>query len=401
MTSLLFSPDGCIATRTTTTPQQAKSLLVSSWQSLSEQCETRYFLSWPWLSSWLDSLPKESVLQLIIIKQPNQAVVGLGVFVEKNTRRLRFGNVRQWWLHRTGESALDQTWIEHNNFLLSPKWRKPAIRAFGELLKDTPDVDELIVHVLNEKDSQLWLSGLLGTSTHRLRLAEEEPGWSLQMSGQPAQDKTHFSRSLLRTLKQTKKHLNTLKITPVLEVIQDPSAQWATIQSAAKWHIEKWHDTSTPSGFTNAKFVTFHELLFKNHASQKGIAPLVFTLKDNGELLGILYGFRDGDWFGFYLSALSPSPDNKMRTGLILHERCIEWLSAQGVVEYDFMAGEARYKAQFATDKQTYAKLIVARKTPLLEMEFLLRRLNDFIRKKRQPWKNRTDSAHLKGKREG
>ncbi|MBV8573907.1 MAG: GNAT family N-acetyltransferase, partial [Acetobacteraceae bacterium] len=78
----------------------------------------------------------------------------------------------------------------------------------------------------------------------------------------------------------------------------------------------------------------------------------------------------------------------KLKPGLVSHYLCIEHHLQRGGHTYDFMAGDARYKASLGEPGPEMLHLIVQRPTITLRTELALRRTKhklDHLRQKAQP----------------
>jgi len=54
----------------------------------------------------------------------------------------------------------------------------------------------------------------------------------------------------------------------------------------------------------------------------------------------------------FYQSGFAAFDDNKLKPGLVTHALCMQACRERGLTEYNFLAGESRYKQELATMEQ-------------------------------------------------
>ena len=71
------------------------------WQDLEKRAESNVFLSWAWIGNWLEIITGKVFLVEAVV---NDQVVGLGFFVEKTRRIFGLFPIKQWHLHRTGNT---------------------------------------------------------------------------------------------------------------------------------------------------------------------------------------------------------------------------------------------------------------------------------------------------------
>ncbi len=361
------------------TAKEAYSLLKEPWCELHDKQQTKFFLSWEWIGQWLLSLPSDINVNTFIFEKNNE-LVGVAAVPERYRKSI-FWNVKQGHLNRTGDDTLDQIWIENNKVLTSLS-NSVDIAAFYELIMEEAHLDELMISVMSGADYVDATEFKLLKSMYNVELEYEENGYYLPINKDtPIQSK--YSKSLKRQLNQTIKAGGESSLNFRFEEITDPQCMRNTLEEASCWHIGKWENSNTPSGFTNAHFKEFHNNLIAASDSMPCRRRVrLFSLFDGDSLLGVLYGLQEGGWFGFYLSSIKPVDDNRLRLGLYMHDMAIKRLSDSGVSIYDFMAGEARYKKQFGSMFMRYGKMTIQRKRLALDAEKWLKRVKKLIDKK-------------------
>src|SRR5579883_2510543 len=82
-------------------PQQDRAAVAAVWRALAEVSPHSYFLSWGFVETWLDSLPRGTDLRLAV--------------------RQKLFRSEAWLLNQTGSRPLDQLYIEDNGLLLGPR----------------------------------------------------------------------------------------------------------------------------------------------------------------------------------------------------------------------------------------------------------------------------------------
>src|SRR6185503_7480789 len=87
--------------------------VAQTWRSLEEEARPGFFLSWTWMSSWLESL---SAPPLLARAWKDERLAALGFFSRHTTRRLLLPR-QQLHLHQSGDPELDRIAIEFNGLL--------------------------------------------------------------------------------------------------------------------------------------------------------------------------------------------------------------------------------------------------------------------------------------------
>jgi CelD/BcsL family acetyltransferase involved in cellulose biosynthesis len=117
----------------------------------------------------------------------------------------------------------------------------------------------------------------------------------------------------------------------------------------------------------------FHRCLLRR-AVPLGQAEIV-TVRAGPRVLAHLYNFI---WRGrvlSYQSGVDIDADPKAKPGLVAHLAAMRHYAARGLIEYDFLAGEARYKRSLATEIDEQLWIDAHRSLSLGGVKAMLRRL--------------------------
>lgn len=305
--------------------------LSEKWLCLEEYSDCTMFLSWQWIKPWLDSLTQPAFL---VEARFEGRVVGLGLFIEK--KRFAFGlvPVTQWWLHRTGDQQHDQIWMEYNDFLLS-KEDAPAIRSamIKHLYEQRNRYDECIIGLSTAE----VLSEYEACFCHYKSVVNDK-GYLIDLSFiKDSYSSDCLSRNTRQQLNRTEKLLSE-KGDLTLQIIKNTKEKKANIDKIKQLHITRWGGSDTPSGFLNP---IFDEVFTKIYASE--IVELVCVSLNDIQVAFLVNFIYKGKVY-FYLSALEKYNDKKIKLGMIAHKKAIEYYAKQGMVSYDFLAGDSQYK---------------------------------------------------------
>jgi len=347
--------------------------LEEQWLQLEQSAKTSFFLSWKWIGCWLNKIGGDQKIY-IIKAQKNSVIVGLGIFVEQSIVRHNFIASKQWYLHRTGIETKDQIWIENNGFLMSESSKDETHHAMWHyLLKNKKNVDEYIVYVAKKS---LFTNLVITNKKYDVINELFEFGYKIQLDGLSCL-KDYLSQISKNTRQQFNRSIKHLAKQGDIEftVIEKPEKQLEALNKTQHWHINKWHNTSTPSGFENKEFCQFHHQLLQS--SHPTASTLMATLTLNEQLIGCIYCLSHEKNVYFYLSCLKPFSDNKIKLGIIMHIFMIEWLISNNncYSGYDFMAGDARYKSSLSSVKDEYLKFTLQSKAIKFKIENTLKKM--------------------------
>lgn len=323
------------------------------------------FLRWQWIDSWLTTLPKETSVWLITASQ-DEKTLGLGLVCEQIS--LLPHKPQQLFIHKAGSQRSDQIWIEHNDFLMASEH---AAQIRESMLK------ALLSHF------KRWQQLTLGMSTtqtldaigdalkqHTEILQEEKiisAAYRCNLSDfhTPEDYLTSLSRNTRAQIKRSEKLLSEGQ-TVTLDYAQGKEQKRHYFEQVALLHKQRWADTAEGSGFNNPLFTQFHKkLIFEDKTNQ---FTRMYCLKAGGAPLAYAYLLTTEQGWYFYLSAMQFSQDNRIKVGLLLHCKIIQQAIAEGVPLYDFLAGDARYKASLSNNKYTQAQYTFYKKSLVSNM---------------------------------
>jgi CelD/BcsL family acetyltransferase involved in cellulose biosynthesis len=115
-------------------------------------------------------------------------------------------------------------------------------------------------------------------------------------------------------------------------------------------HQQRWEQTGEPGSFSSERFVAFHRELVPRLLAGGGV--LLFRARSAFGTIGCLYSFIEHGRVLFYQSGLAAVDDNKLKPGLVTHALCMQRCMERGLTEYNFLAGDSRYKQELSTMEQ-------------------------------------------------
>lgn len=313
--------------------------LESWWRALESRSNNHFFLSWVWVGSWLRCYsPSFRLLK----GEKNGQIVLLAIWVESQCRIKGLIPVAQWQLHRTGNPAQDQVWIEYNDMLadatLTLDEKSSAIQF---LCAQEPNWDELVVGASEQpaldvfvqsslSGIELWESPSYQVDLKRLR--KEGLGY-----------KESLSRNTRYQLNRALKKLNGLGEVKVA-IAKSSEDALDMFQRAGPYHLQKWGQGVQGSGYSNPEFCRFHIELIKRGYPEGVIELRQLTV--GGRPAVIHYNFLYRGRVYFYLVGVNYNEfgDGKLKIGMLMHLMAIDDFLEQGYEYYDFMAGASQYK---------------------------------------------------------
>lgn len=315
------------------------------WKPLFESASNASaFLSPGWMSTWLASYGKAFTGDWISLWGEERCVAGCLLLV----RRSKVGPfpVRLAVINTAAEDADESPWVEYNDVLCLAG------------LED--DVAAALAVVLQERSwDQLYLSGYVaGGVMARLRHRIPDAAVESVIKASPYVDLSRLTggaESLLSSNSRSQIKRSTKLYGQRGPVCVSAAANLEEalgfLDSLAQLHREGWNRRGKDGGFRTERFLDFHRRLIGALWDEGGVILLRAAAGDKA--IGYLYNFLHAGKVYFYQSGFSYEEDPKLKPGLVAHCLAIDHFHTLGLREYDFMAGEARYKASLANaDRQ-------------------------------------------------
>ena len=348
--------------------------LADKWVALQSKADSSVFIAWFWVKQWLAQKDLSTNNCLCVEVTLGDDTVGLALFGIK-TKKIFLGlSFRQYYLHKSGNIKEDQTWIEHNTFLLDKNHQQQVTNEICQQLANINEIDDIKVGLSSPR-----FANSLNFTGFKLRTELESQGYLVDLSGCTCLDDylASLSKNTRASIKRSIKLLN--QDSPLqLTLAKGAAEKDQVFKNIAELHRIKWRTTVYGSGFDNPCFYQFHQDLIQEQNSAQNCK--LYTLYQDEQALGYVYLLTQGDKWSFYLSALHFNEDNRIKVGLVIHSLIIEQAIEQGIQVYDFLAGEAQYKNSLS-NAQAYPQNIYCfyREKPLLLLREQLRKYKRMI----------------------
>ena len=341
--------------------------LGEAWRALEPRSETSFFQSWGWIGCWLRHLGSDRQ-PLAAIATREERTVGLGVFVACREQKHRTLGARSLRLHESGEPRLDALCIEHNG-LLADRAHAPAIwTATLAALKRAPGWDELVLAGLDRRTAEASIEAAsaqdLGIVVRQRRACARLELEGLRRSRLALADVLRRnSRQQLARARRLYEASGPLR----LRAAQSVDEALAMLDRLKVWHQRTWQRRGLPGCFASSAFEAFHRDLIQRRFCHGEISMLCASAGDRP--FAYLYNFVKGDRIYAYQSGFDYAADGRLKPGLVAHALAIEQALHAGLWVYDFMAGENRLKASFASDWDDMVWLALQRRSPRAWLE--------------------------------
>ncbi len=119
------------------------------WKILENNNTVPFFLTWNWISTWIKTYSPKLIT---VSASFNNHIVAIGLFTESKEVRHNIIWSNQLRLHQTGNQAMDQIWIEYNDFICEKEHQLTAVNTCLEVLNSSDfRWDEIVISMMPEK----------------------------------------------------------------------------------------------------------------------------------------------------------------------------------------------------------------------------------------------------------
>ena len=327
-------------------PLPELSILEERWRGLAANSAHSFFLSWPWISTWLHSIPPAVKPMLLSVSSQNE-LLAAAIIVKRTIWRHNLIPVKTWVLNATGDRRFDSICTEHNGLLASAQ-KAPA--AWEEVL------DHFSTREQDWDEFQLdgvppWLADAWARRGLALRQSRLDVGRLLDLERVRASPNSSCIGILAPRVRTRVRHTLTAverRFGPV--VVAEP----ASVQEARGFfgelkdlHIKRWRDQPHGDAFETPFFEQFHHKLIERSFAD-GCIQLA-RVSAGPRTLGLLYNFVYQGRVSFYQSGINyAAAERGDSIGLLVHALLIDHNARQGQAIYDMLAGDAQYKRALA-----------------------------------------------------
>lgn len=327
-------------------PVGALDELEQEWRRLEATATPSFFLSWNWIGTLLEMVPRAARPSLLRGTADGRTVA-LAVLGDAEIRRHRVVRARRWVLNATGDPRLDSICLEHNGLLAAPDigW-EGLMQAFCA----AAEIDELSFPGIADPPPPHLVEarGLRREQTPEMSFAVDLGALSASHGDITAILSANARSQLRRALR---------KLDGVsLEAATDQGEALDFFRTLKELHVPWWQQRGLPHAFVHPFFERFHERLIER-ALDDGAVQLL-RVRSADRTLGVLYNFRRGNRVYAYQSGFV-QPQAHERPGVVSHALAIKQAWQDGAEIYDFMAGENRLKRSFGNHTENLSWTVI------------------------------------------
>ncbi len=327
-------------------PNTERALVEKYWQEMLKECPHHYFLSWGWMSTWLNSLPPQHGVRLIVGFLGDVPVLAFFAGIS-NKKWGKLFRCRVIALNTTAIPFFDKIYLEYNSVLIRPEITIDAgglLHALDGFAWDEFYLPGLSAQFLTQFDD-------LMNDSNRFNLVVEQKSAAsyvdLEQVREAGMDYLRFLSSNKRS--QIRRSIKEYEKDGKIEIRAAKTSHEALefLDNLAVLHEKEWRERGIQGAFSNEYFFQFHKDLVSGRFPYGEIQMI--KVSSPNIVLGYLYSFVYNGRVYFYQSGFNYLPGNVYRPGLVSHYYAILHNAEAGKSVYDFMAGDADYKTSLAT----------------------------------------------------
>ena len=149
----------------------------------------------------------------------------------------------------------------------------------------------------------------------------------------------------------------------------------------AKLHTDRWDHMGKNKNFAAPEFYQFHLKLLTSMFDCGGAK--LFRVSAGDETLSYLLIYIHNGICSFYCIGTNYNLPSNFRAGLVSHVLVIQHLIDQGLMIYDFLEGEARYKKTLANQQTEQLRCVLYKESLMFKLRRTERKMRSLFSKKR------------------
>lgn len=334
-------------------------LLRDEWRELCAKSGGHHpFLTPTWVLVWLRVFGGARLRLHCLAVRDGRELVGLLLAGASRRWHRRVVPLRSLAFLPSGEPREDEIFSEYLGPLVAVGREREVAGAFADHLAASSEWDELDLPRLDgEAPAVLALEEAL-----RARLgAVERTGsscpfialprtWEGYLAALPSDHRYVVKRSLRDFEKWCGGDFS-------VEIVGDHAGLQRGRAILHELHESRWRQSGDGGVFDSQQFRRFHDLVLPE-LLERGELDLRWLVA-RGRPIAVAYSLiHDGQVY-FYQGGRDPDLSQEVRPGIVLHIHAIRAAIAAGLKNYDFLAGDARYKQQLSTGERPLVSLRV------------------------------------------
>ncbi len=329
------------------------------WPTLFEQLDDpSIFLSAAWMNSWL-AVFGSGFSGYWICWEAGGELVG-GCLLLLRTVRLRGLPMHAVFLNTTENTSERSPLAEFNQVLCRPGFERPIAASLADFVNRLRWTQ---FHLPAHEDSQFCREFIARLSSS-WRSVHQLPAPYVDFVKHREQSfDTLISANTRAQIRRTSRGFEQRHGAVKLQAASNCEQALQYLEELARLHNATWQARGKSGAFAGTAYLEFHRRLLPQLWRTGGVDLLRMRAGDVD--IGYLYLLLDGRRVCFFQSGFAYESDPKIKPGSLMHKLAIEHYCERGYREYDFLAGDARYKRSFAKSERLLYWTVLYRRSCL------------------------------------
>lgn len=317
---------------------------------------TCFFTQPDTVEAWLN-VYGEATNPTLCLLEANGTTVGACLLVERRHRLGPF-SLTSLHLNTAGDDALGGACIEYNGLIAKPGYEAAVGRALRHYIQSL-SWDYLHLDGLAPNPAAVALTA--GLHQPEIR---QLPAYVADLATLRDDKQDYLSSLSSNTRSAIKRSIKAYEAAygPVrLEAASTVPEGMLMLDQLIGLHQASWNARGLPGSFASPHFTEYTRQLVET------LLPLgkvyVLRVMAGARLVGVLLNFLHAGSMQNYQSGLAPEESNKLKPGLTAHALAAQFALDQGFDEYDFLAGDFRYKEQLSSMRRPLQWVTIPRGT--------------------------------------
>ena len=326
--------------------------LRAGWNALGVSAIHTVFLTYDWLSIWLEELAPHVELHVLTAWEGDRLVATLPLCADPTQDR-----GRRWAIMGVGTLTPN-----HLDIIAEPDILD-AVRAqfAAKLLEERANWDVLeLDKIPADSDTVEALTSAFGRAGLSTACSVSAVCPYADLPSTAEEYAAGRKKSIRKQIRGAVRWLEEKPGTRELTLADSVDAALGAQANLVRFHQARWKGKGYPGAFADPRVVGFHERMIA--AAQEAGYLRMYSLVDENDVIAVSYNYRVGPTVQGYLSSFDErwseaSPGLTIRIGVInesIHD---------GAAQFDFLEGTESYKASWCTGQRENLRLTVFNRT--------------------------------------
>jgi hypothetical protein len=307
---------------------------------------------WTWTKTWLEHFG-DLVPHRFAVAEEDGMVRGLALVTQGVRQKRGPVPVKTVHLGTAGEPLEDAICVEYNRLLVGERHRAAFARGiFAEVRSSGPRWEEFSLDGFVPEDVAPFLA--------------EDPSFFVRREPCPTSDLAAIRAAGGDVIASLGKNTRA-SVRRGIRGFGNVATEWCDSPSRAAeildelidLHQRRWREAGKAGAFAGERFRAFHRSLIPRLLAEQAV--YLFRVTSDLGTVGCLYGFVENERALFYQSGFGRFADSKLSPGLVSHALCMQACLDRGLMEYDFLMGDMRYKRELSNTERELVWAVASR----------------------------------------